>query len=158
MENNVSEAITDSKFIQYFKPTSEDDMDLERFKMLNRAVLADIGERVTKIADLSDFGSIVFNMFDRIVSIEREDGIFKVTINMEPKEDDKPIVLEWEFDNPETQLSDELTLIATAFIEGALSCLNNPAEFGYNSVEFNDEFIFISRNHDTQVFRCYVGW
>lgn len=69
-----------------------------------------------------------------------------------------PIELEWEFDNPNTHLTNEMQEVATAFIQQKLGEINNPSEFGFESVDFNEESIFISRNNDTHVFECFVGW
>jgi len=76
--------------------------------------------------------------------------------NLEAKQ---VIVLEWDFVNPDTKtLLSELTVVATNFIHEKLAELEIPEEFGFRSVAFKDEYIFITRNDDTRVFECFVGW
>ena len=70
-----------------------------------------------------------------------------------------PIELEWEIVNPENKvLQDELDTVAKTFIKDTLLELESPAEFGFRTVPFKDESIFITRNDDTHVFECYAGW
>jgi hypothetical protein len=69
------------------------------------------------------------------------------------------LYLEWDFVKESSkELLGELEVVATAFIKEKLAELDSPAEFGFRSVAFKDEFIFITRNDDSHVFECFVGW
>jgi hypothetical protein len=48
--------------------------------------------------------------------------------------------------------------VAMNFIQEKLAEIDTPSKFGFKSVDFNDEDIFISYNNENQVFECFVGW
>lgn len=70
----------------------------------------------------------------------------------------KAVALEWKLDNPKTTLTAEMEEVAMNFIQEKLAEIDTPSKFGFKSVDFNDEDIFISYNNENQVFECFVGW